>query len=71
LLENDLQSSGRRAEDRGLSGSVALDNKTLFIAESDKGYDIGTMISLDEMELAYLEDGKNLTAAIDHLNRES
>jgi hypothetical protein len=54
----------------GFSGSVALDNKTLYIAEYDKGYDIGTMISPDEMELMYLEDGANLTAAIDHLYRE-
>jgi hypothetical protein len=55
---------------KGFSGSIALDNKTLYIAESDKGYDIGTMISPDEMELIYLEDGANLTAGIDHLYRE-
>jgi len=54
----------------GFSGSIALDNKTLYLAEHDRGYDIGTMISPDEMELIYLEDGENLTAAIDHLYRE-
>lgn len=54
----------------GFSGSIALDNKTLYIAEYDRGYDVGTMISPDEMELIYLEDGANLTAAIDHLYRE-
>jgi hypothetical protein len=52
------------------SGSVALDNRTLYIAEYDRGYDVGTMISPDEMELIYLEDGANLTAVIDHLYRK-
>jgi hypothetical protein len=55
----------------GFSGAIALDNETLHIAEYDRGYDIGTMISPDEMELIYLEDGGNLTAAIDHFHRES
>jgi hypothetical protein len=54
----------------GISGAIALDNKTLHIAEHDRGYDIGTMISPDEMELIYLEDGGNLAAAVDHLHRE-
>ena len=43
----------------GFSGIIALDNKTLYIAEYDKGYDIGTIISNDMLELDYLEDGKN------------
>jgi hypothetical protein len=56
---------------KGFSGAIALDNETLHIAEYDRGYDIGTMISADEMELIYLEDGGNLTAVIDHLHRVS
>jgi len=54
----------------GFSGSIALDNKTLYIAEYDRGYDIGTMISPGEMELIYLEDGETSMAVIDHLHRE-
>jgi len=50
------------------SGVIALDNKTLYITEYDKGYDIGT-ISNDMIELVYLEDGKNAGAFILLLTR--
>jgi hypothetical protein len=53
----------------GFSGIIALDNKTLYIAEYDKGYDIGTIISNDTAELCYLEDGKNGGAFILSLTR--
>ena len=53
----------------GFSGIIALDNKTLYIAEYDKGYDIGTIISNDMLELDYLEDGKNAGAFIISLVR--
>jgi hypothetical protein len=55
--------------DEGFAGAIGLDNKTLYIAEFDKGYATGTMISSDEMELIYLEDGNNGTVAIDKLYR--
>ncbi|HOT07223.1 MAG: hypothetical protein A4E45_00459 [Methanosaeta sp. PtaB.Bin039] len=58
---------GTRAE--GFSGIIALDNKTLYIAEYDKGYDIGTIISNDTIELNYLEDGENGCALIDTFQR--
>jgi hypothetical protein len=51
------------------SGIIGLDNKTLYIAEYDKGYDIGTLISNDKAELCYLEDGKNAGAFIISLTR--
>lgn len=51
------------------SGVIGLDNKTLYIAEYDKGYDIGTLISNDKAELCYLEDGKNAEAFIISLTR--
>lgn len=51
------------------SGVIALDNRTLYIAEYDKGYDIGTLISNDVAELYYLEDGKNAGAFILSLTR--
>ena len=52
----------------GFAGAVGLDNKTLYLAEYDKGYDIGT-ISGDEMELIYIEDGDSGWAAINKLQR--
>jgi len=48
---------------------IGLDNKTLYIAEFDKGYTLGTVISNDEIELIYLADGENGSVAIDRLYR--
>jgi len=54
---------------KGFAGAIGLDNKTLSIAEFDKGYSLGTIISHDEMELMYLADGENASVAIDRLHR--
>lgn len=51
------------------AGAVGLDNKTLYLAEYDKGYDIGTIISSDEIEFIYIEDGDSGWAAINKLHR--
>ena len=53
----------------GFSGVIGLDNKTLYIAEFKEGYDLGTIISNDDIELIYLEDGKMGGAEIDRLHR--
>ncbi|MCX6678792.1 MAG: hypothetical protein NTX42_00290 [Methanothrix sp.] len=53
----------------GFAGAIGLDNKTLYIAEFDKGYSLGTIISNDEMELIYFADGENASVAIDRLHR--
>ncbi len=54
----------------GFSGIIALDNKTLYIAEYDHmGYAIGTIISNDMIELDYLEDGEPAGAFIDKFQR--
>jgi hypothetical protein len=53
----------------GFAGAIGLDNKTLYIAEFDEGYAMGTIISNDEMELIYLADGENASIAIDRLYR--
>ena len=50
-------------------GAIGLDGKTLYIAEFDKGYSLGTIISKDEIELIYLADGENASVAIDRLYR--
>jgi len=53
----------------GFAGAIGLDNKTLYIAESNKGYDLGTIISDDEVELIYLQDGAFGWASIEKLHR--
>ena len=53
----------------GFSGAIGLDNKTLYITEFKEGYDLGTIISNDDIELIYLEDGKMGGAEIDRLHR--
>jgi hypothetical protein len=50
-------------------GAIASDNKTFYIAEFDKGYDIETIISDDEMEPVYLKDGETAEAAIEKFSR--
>lgn len=52
-----------------LAGAIGLDNKTFHIAELNEGYDFGTIISVDEIELIYLEDGENGRTVINTLYR--
>lgn len=51
------------------AGAIGLDNKTLKIAEFIDGYDFGTIISDDEIELIYIADGENGRTVIDRLYR--
>jgi hypothetical protein len=51
------------------AGSIGLDNKMLYIAELNEGYDFGTIISDDEIELIYLADGEKGRNVIDKLRR--
>jgi hypothetical protein len=53
----------------GFAGAIGLDNKTLYMAEFDSGYDTGTLISDDEIELIYTEDGKMGETLIERLYR--
>jgi hypothetical protein len=50
-----------------LAGAVGLDNKTLYLAEFDGGYDEGTIISDNEIELIHLDERGEV--AIDQLHR--
>ena len=52
-----------------VSGIIALDNRTFYMTESDGGYDIGTVLSSDTIELLYLEDGEKGGAFIDEFHR--
>ena len=53
----------------GFAGAIGLDNKTLYLAEFNEGYDLGTIFSNDEIELIYLQDGKMAEATIGRLHR--
>jgi hypothetical protein len=62
-LENGTEIS------EGFAGAIGLDNKTVYLAEFNEGYDLGTIISNDEIELIYLQDGKSADATIARLHR--
>jgi hypothetical protein len=57
-----LPQTGKMQQFEGFSGAIGLDNRTLYIAEYDKGYDIGTVLSNDNIELIYIEDGPGESA---------
>jgi len=52
-----------------VSGAIALDNQTFYMTESDGGYDIGTVLSSDSIELLYLADGEKGGAFMDKFHR--
>lgn len=53
----------------GFAGAISLDNRTFYMAEFDEGFDLGTIVSEDEIELLYLQDGSRTQAEIDRLHR--
>ena len=53
----------------GFAGTISPDNKTLYIAEFISGYDVGTVVSEDEIDLMYLLDGKGGAVFIETLRR--
>lgn len=53
----------------GFSGAIGLDNRTFYMAEFREGFDVGTIVSEDEIELIYLQDGSRAQAEIDRLHR--
>jgi hypothetical protein len=54
-----------------LAGAIGSDNKSLYIAEADGGYALGSIVSKDAIELIYLSSGKELSVAVDKLSREN
>ena len=52
-----------------LAGVIGFDNRTFYLAEFISGYDMGTIVSEDEIELVYLYDGEMGGVAIDKLRR--
>ena len=53
----------------GFAGAIDLDDKTYYRAEFDKGYSVCRIISDDEIEMVYLEDGESRLFAIEKLYR--
>jgi hypothetical protein len=53
----------------GFSGAIGQDNKSIYISEFNEGYDLGTIISEDEIELVYLVDGKMAETTLSTLHR--
>jgi hypothetical protein len=67
LLTGNLSELGQGTA--AISGVIALDNKTFYMTEYDGGYDMGTVLSNDTIELLYLEDGEKGGAFIDEFHR--
>ena len=67
LFTGNLSELGQ--ETGRISGVIALDNETFYMAEYNMGYDVGTILSNDTIELIYLEDGEMGGAVIDEFNR--
>jgi hypothetical protein len=51
------------------AGTISPDNKTFYIAEFISGYDVGTVVSEDEIDLMYLLEGKSGAVYIETLRR--
>ena len=52
-----------------LGGVIGRDGTALTIAEQNGGYSHGTVVSANEIELIFTEDGEPIEAAIDSLKR--
>jgi hypothetical protein len=66
-LTYPLENGTKFTED--FSGAIGLDNKTLYIAEIKEGYNLGTIISDNEIEQIYLQDGEMGGTYINNLQR--
>jgi hypothetical protein len=53
----------------GFAGAIGMDDKSLYMAEFIEGYDFGAIISDNEIELIYLQDGKSAEAFIERYHR--
>jgi hypothetical protein len=54
---------------RQLSGAISRDGKTFTIVQYDSGYDLGTVVSGDEIELVYMNDNHPAAIVIDSFRR--
>ena len=54
----------KKVEEEGFSGVIYWDNKTIYIADHDKGLTFATLESPNDIRGAYIEEGKTAKAAI-------
>jgi hypothetical protein len=57
IFNGELTYLSRNGTDvvEGFAGIIDVDNKTIYIAEFISGYDVGTIISEDEIDMMYLD----------------
>jgi len=55
-------------QSEGIAGTIGRDGRTLTIAE-EKGYTSGIIISDNEIELTYMQDGQQYNIAVDSLKK--
>ncbi len=60
----------RTVKTEGIAGEIARDGRTLHMVEFQSGYDFGTILSPDELELVYVSDLDPSIIAIDTLKRQ-
>ena len=54
---------------RQLSGALSRDGKTFTIVQYDSGYDLGTVVSNNEIEFVYMNDNHPAAIVIDSFRR--
>jgi hypothetical protein len=61
--------SNSTASTDNIAGVIGRDNRTLTIAEREGGYCSGEVLSPDEIELIYMQDGSPYSISIDSFKR--
>lgn len=56
---------------RSIAGVIGSDKKSFTVVQSDTGYDFGTIVSDNEIELVYVTDKEPATVVIDSFKRSS
>ena len=56
---------------RYIAGAIGRDNRSFTVVQSDTGYDIGTIVSDNEIELVYVSDKDPVKVVIDSFVRSA
>jgi hypothetical protein len=56
---------------REVAGAISRDGTSFTLVQSDTGYDLGTVVSDDEIELVYVSDADPATVVIDSFKRSA
>lgn len=52
-----------------IAGAIGRDNRSLTVTEQGGGYSMGEVLSKDEIELTYMQDGTPYSIAVDSFKR--